>query len=143
MKRQAIIVLIFLISFFNCSNLKQISVTVGGKTATLSLVKPPQEELSEPEPETVKPRPKPAPVVPVPRPMPVPVPVPGPVPVPQCNNCKVDTEKDVHINMTPLVAPGSKYQGPKLIKLHPRHAMLHPVRRFVIVEEEVKPANCS
>jgi hypothetical protein len=126
MKRQAIVLLLFLTSFFNCSNLKQV---VGYVKTNKGLAQPEDLPESGPEPLIVTPKFKPRPVY--------------FRAVPQCNNCIVDTEKDVHINMAPLVSPGSKYQGPKLIKLNPRNAMLHPVRRFVIVEEEVhKPANC-
>lgn len=68
---------------------------------------------------------------------------PKPVLTPCVGNCHVDKVNDVHINMTPLVKKGGKYEGPELVKLNPRRSIPHPVRRFVIVEEKVKPANCS
>jgi hypothetical protein len=48
-----------------------------------------------------------------------------------------DVRNDVHINMTPLIKANGKYQGPKIIKLNPNRSTPHPVRRFVVVEEEI------
>jgi hypothetical protein len=49
---------------------------------------------------------------------------------------------NVHINMTPIFGHG-RYEGAGYINLNPKRTLRHPVRRFVIVEEEVNsPGNC-
>ena len=49
----------------------------------------------------------------------------------------------VHLNMRPLKKFSKTYSGPNYIGLNPRKGMSAPVRRFVVVEEDVShPANC-
>merc|ERR1740139_1170868 len=48
----------------------------------------------------------------------------------------------VYLNMTPIVGQGG-YPGPNFIKMNPKKNMRTPVRKFVIVEEEINnTGNC-
>jgi hypothetical protein len=91
--------------------------------------------------------PTPAPVIitpPTPAPVIITPPTPAPEPTRPCasNDCHVDVNRDVHINMTPLKKNG-RYTGPRLIKLRPHSSMARPVRRFVVVEENINgPGKC-
>ncbi len=91
--------------------------------------------------------PTPKPVIitpPTPAPVIITPPIPAPVPTRPCasNDCHVDVNRDVHINMTPLKKNG-RYTGPRLIKLRPHSSMARPVRRFVVVEENINgPGKC-
>jgi hypothetical protein len=62
-------------------------------------------------------------------------PVVRPDPCPSCAN-----DSEVHINMKPMIGKSS-YQGSAKIPVFPRSNLRTPVRRFVVVEEDIN-GNC-